>query len=323
MAYSFPFLYMRIIITIAFCLFTMKTFCQLDNGVYQGLERMTGYDRPRKWYHLNTAYVRNDTMFLYKRPIVIHRKDTVYSASDGGFYYYFGRINKLDTPLSVQLSKNNCDYCAVRFKMDTSTGFSYPIIDTVEYIIRKTSNGFSFNGVQYTLKRKKLEPFWEERFYPDKNAVYRINPKEQYKLISQSIETFLASDSLKINDDTIYICSSRYEINLVTGKDSILEPLDPSRLNVHYQDKQISFIDYVALKARMEKESKPFRFVQIGEIIDYKKAARINLTYRILVPDFIKGFSERQYQTLLEYNKSDDDYILREKPFIGFMLIEK
>ena len=56
-----------------------------------GIERMPGYDPPGKWFHLNTAYLRNDTL-LSKAPIMIHKKDTIHSASDGGFYYYFGTL---------------------------------------------------------------------------------------------------------------------------------------------------------------------------------------------------------------------------------------
>lgn len=39
---------------------------------------------------LDNAYIRNDSVFLYKQPIHIRKKDTVYSASDGAFYYYLG-----------------------------------------------------------------------------------------------------------------------------------------------------------------------------------------------------------------------------------------
>jgi hypothetical protein len=314
---------MKMIITITFLILATKSHCQLGNGTYQGLERMAGYDPPRKWFHLNTAYVRNDTLFLYKAPIIIHKKDTIHSASDGGFYYYLGTLYQQDTTISVRLAKTNCDYCARKIRVDTATGFRYPIIDTTEYKIRKTAHGFSMNGVQYTLEKKELDSFPEELFYPDPNDIYRINPAGQYKLISQAITTFLDSDSLKVTGDTLYICSDRYEINLVTGKDSILESLDPSRLNIHYREKKIACIDYAALKARMANQHTPFRFFQIGEIIDYKQAARITLAYKILVPASVRQFSERQYRTLLEYNKSGDDYILREGPFIGFELIEK
>lgn len=314
---------MKTIITLTLLFLATKAHCQLNNGVYQGLERMAGYDPPRKWFHLNTAYVRHDTLFLYKEPIMIRKKDTIHSASDGGFYYYFGSLHLQDTTLSVRLAKTNCDYCARRFRVDTATGFQYPIIDTTEYKIRKTANGFSMNGIQYTLKNKNLDPFPEEMFYPSPNDIYRINPPGQYKLISQSIATFLSSDSLKLNGDTLYICTDRFERNLVTGKDSILESLDPSRLNIHYRDKQIVYIDHLSLKTRMAKARNPFRFFQIGEIIDYKQAARITLTYKILVPLSVRGFSQRQYNTLLEYNKSGDAYTLTEGPFIGFELIEK
>ena len=323
---------MKIIILIVFCFLTFNSYAQIDMGVYKGFERMCWtndkgkiecYDAPHKWYHSNTVYIRNDTMFLYKEPIMISKKDTIYSASDGAFYYFFGKIYKSDTTLFVKLIMNNCDYCRRRYKADTSTGFQYPIIDTVEYAIHKTKNGFSLNGVNYAFKKKELGEFPEQLFYFDENSIYRTNPKEQYKLISQSIKDFLKSDSLKLKSDTIIICIDRFEQNIFGGEETILETLNPAILHINYLDKKIIFLSYGILKEEMKIENKPYRFLQIGEIIDYKKAARITLTYKIIVPNTLKGFSERQYHSLIEYNKISDNYVLQEGPFIGFELIKK
>ena len=52
------------------------------------------YDSPRKWYHLNKILIDKDSIFLYKLPVMIDKRDTIYSASDGAFYYYFGVISE-------------------------------------------------------------------------------------------------------------------------------------------------------------------------------------------------------------------------------------
>ena len=320
------------ITTIILGLLNFHGFAQLENGVYKGLERMCWtndkgkvecFDAPHKWYHLNTVYIRNDTMFLYKEPIMIRKKDTTYSASDGAFYYYFGKVYKLDTTLIAKLTMNNCDYCGRRYETDTSTGFQYPIIDTVKYLVHKNKNGFSLNGVNYLFKKKELGNFPERLFYFDENSIYRTNPKEQYKLISQSVQDFLKSDSLKLKSDTIIICPDRFEQNIFNQTDTISESLNPTLFHINNLDKKIIFLSFKALKEKVRTENKPFHFIQIGEIIDYKNAARITLTYKIILPQTIKGFSERQYHSVIEYNKTNNNYVLQDEPFIGFELIEK
>ena len=66
------------------------------------------------------------------------------------------------------------------------------------------------------------------------------------------------------------------------------------------------------------------RYIEIGEIIDYWSAARISLTYRILIPKEIANFKERQYNSLLEYKKEGIKYKL-QKDYVqnGWELIEK
>lgn len=316
----------KILVSCLGCLFSLAASCQLDSGVYTGFERMKGYDPPRKWYHLNTVYIRHDSVFLYKEPVYIHRKDTVHSASDGAFYYYFGKFEQADTTIQVVLAKNRCDYCIRMARVDSTTGYMYPVIDTIRMGASRTPGGFVLGGVSYTRKEYNLHAFpqdFEKLFYTDDNDVYRINPPGQYRLIRQSIGLFLQSDSLKLTEDTIYICSDRVEPSLNTGRDTLLEVLDPASLDVHYPGKKIVYVSYADLKARQVFATHVCRFVQIGEIIDYKKAARIRLTYRLFPPPHAKGFSERQFETLLEFTKTGDGYQLEEAFGVGFELIEQ
>lgn len=313
---------MKTILVILSLFITLHASCQLDNGVYQGLESMKGYGDGR-WYHLNTVYVRNDSVFLYKEPIHIRKKDTVYSASDGAFYYYFGKVRRADSVLYVWLARNNCDYCARKVRVDTVTGFYHPVIDTVEYRVRSIAEGFVLNGVPYKLKSRKLDSFPERLFYFDENSIYRMDPPGQYKLMAQGIRDFLRSDSLRPGSDTLYVCTDRIINSEPTSRDSIIEKLDPALLDIHYKDKIITYLSSAALQKKVAAENLPCRCIRIGEIIDYKKAARIELTYKIILPGHLKGFSERQYHAAIEYNKQGDGYILAEEPYMGFELIEK
>src|SRR5437868_2652618 len=95
-----------------------STFAQdskLD-GVYVGLEPMCWtlkngtkecYSDPakpkRKWYHLTFLKIQGDTIFADQSPITIYKKDTLYSSSDGAFYYYHGHINQSDTTATIKL----------------------------------------------------------------------------------------------------------------------------------------------------------------------------------------------------------------------------
>lgn len=106
------------------CLVAKTVHCQsLKRGCYAGLQEMcqtegkrkscyTDPSNPReKWYHLTHIRVDGDSAFVAQDPIGIYKKDTMFSASDGGFYYYKGKVNVNNGQVIFDLRMITCDYC--------------------------------------------------------------------------------------------------------------------------------------------------------------------------------------------------------------------
>lgn len=286
--------------------------------VYRGLERMCWtnsrgkvecYDEPRKWYHENTILIENDSIFIYKTPLRIVKGKKKYSASDGAFYYYYGIIKNIDTSRIAYLTSYNCDYCARQVRFDTVAGYQYPVpvLDTLT--IKLTDNKIEIGKNKYNKLKLEEDDFFpsKSQFYFDSNSIYRVNPKGQYKLISQGIKNFLQTKDLKLDKDTLRICVDRFddyeETNLIETLDQMLIVIDSSNL-------VLKFYTNRQLKELQDNLTSTIRVIKINHIIEYWKAARISLTYKIILPNNIHNFSERQYNNLFEYNKIEQRYEL-------------
>ena len=124
---------MRKFVTIILTLFTLSvTYGQTNlNGIYKGQEEMCVTDslgkrdcfsdpkRPEwKWYHLNYLRINGDSVFLGQSPISKFKQHTLYSASDGGFYYYSGTIKTLsNSTIFIDLTEHHCDYCGTQVRI--------------------------------------------------------------------------------------------------------------------------------------------------------------------------------------------------------------
>jgi hypothetical protein len=64
-----------------------------------------------KWYHENVLLFRDDSVFLQQSPITILKGRKSYSASDGGFYSYVGKVTCLNNTFEIKLTELSCDYC--------------------------------------------------------------------------------------------------------------------------------------------------------------------------------------------------------------------
>lgn len=70
--------------------------------------------RPKwKWYHYTVIKFSKDSVFVEQTPVMILKKDTLFSSSDGGFYFYTGSFSKKGTILLIDLVETYCDYCGV------------------------------------------------------------------------------------------------------------------------------------------------------------------------------------------------------------------
>jgi hypothetical protein len=303
------------ILTILLFTFSITSYGQT---FYKGLERMCStnnkgkvecYDAPRKWYHENTILIENDSIFIYKTPLHIVKGRKLYSASDGAFYYYYGIIKQIDTTKFAYLTRYNCDYCAVEMKIDTTTGYSYPkpVYDTLKIIFG--NENVILDKVIYTqikLDSRTLFPA-KSNFYLDSNSISRRNPKRQYKLISQGIKNFIQTKELRLDNDTLRICLDRYEDY---EEKKLIERLNPDLINIDTPNIVMQFYTNQQLEYLIKNRNKPIRVIKIKDIIDYWKAGRISLEYKILLPKSIHNFSEREYNNLFEYNKVNQEYEL-------------
>jgi hypothetical protein len=94
-------------------------------GAYLGLESMgpshrdvTPDDITDRWYHENRLTIRGDSVFLERVPVVVDKDgEKGYSASDGGFYSYQGRIRQYPDSLVAHLRLVNSDYVLARYRL--------------------------------------------------------------------------------------------------------------------------------------------------------------------------------------------------------------
>lgn len=87
------------------------------NGSYVGLQDSKYVSREKhkifKWFHLTRLTIKNDSVWVEQDPVYIHKRDTIWSASDGAFYYFEGTIKTNGKQITMDLNMTNCDYCGI------------------------------------------------------------------------------------------------------------------------------------------------------------------------------------------------------------------
>src|ERR1039458_2603915 len=84
---------------------------RLPDGEFVGLETLKGMGEPHaRWFHENTLVVRGTEVILDMNPVVFHNGKKEYSASDGGFLAYRGRLIYKNGQLLVSLRIFESDY---------------------------------------------------------------------------------------------------------------------------------------------------------------------------------------------------------------------
>ncbi|WP_345117776.1 hypothetical protein [Hymenobacter algoricola] len=130
---------------------------------------ITPDDTTDRWYHENRLLIRGDSAFLEKMPVVIKDGEKGYSASDGGFYTYKGRINAYPDSLVTRFRLVNHDYMLTRFRYlrppgkDSTLSLGEMVargiaeVDSsrfkVSYQLTTSPGGLSMDGVTYELKK--------------------------------------------------------------------------------------------------------------------------------------------------------------------------
>jgi len=121
------------------------------NEVYVGVEykhTITDPSHPRKvfkLFYLSYLKIKDDSVFLDQSPIFVHKKDTTYSASTGGFFYYNGTMINTDKTILFNLKELFCDYCARPIEIEPD-GSKQPIQRYKQLKGLKTKDGFLING---------------------------------------------------------------------------------------------------------------------------------------------------------------------------------
>lgn len=100
----------KLILAIFTTIFLTPAFGQVKpQGTYIGIEPIKGCTE--KWYHLTAITFKGDSVFVEQSPIVLRKRDTLFSASDGGFYSYAGTIQQYKGRTVASLTLVSCDYC--------------------------------------------------------------------------------------------------------------------------------------------------------------------------------------------------------------------
>ena len=92
--------------------------------LYLGFEKMEGYfdeSHPNyRWFRKTHIKFKNDSVFIDQSPIAISKSDTIYSASDGGFYYYKGIKTEKGNQIKMTTKEISCDNCPAVIKKDNN-----------------------------------------------------------------------------------------------------------------------------------------------------------------------------------------------------------
>jgi hypothetical protein len=116
---------------------------KISDGKYLGLEDMSNiepYIPNRKWYRLTHVRITGDSVSVYQNPIYFRKRDTIWGSSDGGFYYFKGKVTITGNQIVLNLLQIKCDYCGV--KVDKN-GHVLPRYKTMTGQI--TEKGFKIN----------------------------------------------------------------------------------------------------------------------------------------------------------------------------------
>jgi hypothetical protein len=148
---------MKTLLTISACLIFNAMLAQPVTGKYTGLEEMwctinkqgkkTCYKDPEhpkhKWFRLSVISFEGDSVFLDQSPVAIYKTDTIYSASDGGFYYYKGTYKVVKDTLRLNFKLDHCDYCALPKNPKPGYGVK-------NMVATRKEKAFSINGYVFT-----------------------------------------------------------------------------------------------------------------------------------------------------------------------------
>lgn len=117
-------------------------------GIYIGWERggdLTPDVKGDAFYHLHELSIRGKDLVIKISPIFIEKGEMTYSASDGGFFTYKGKITRKGSKFQVKMQITDSDYSGV-----PSGG--WPKLDVPLKVTSEVQ--LSLNGISYTLRER-------------------------------------------------------------------------------------------------------------------------------------------------------------------------
>jgi hypothetical protein len=91
----------------------------------ESMESITPEDKNIKWFHENHLVIKNGLVSLSKSPICIKNGQKWYSASDGGFYIYSGKLKKERKEYYIEIKLKQADYVARRIRFNPEKAKKY------------------------------------------------------------------------------------------------------------------------------------------------------------------------------------------------------
>ncbi|MCU4175062.1 hypothetical protein [Carboxylicivirga sp. N1Y90] len=112
------------LIVIAGLIMASCSYTTIKQDYWIGFENICKINNECVLIHKNHLLIKGDSAFLYKEPFFVTEIDTIRSASDGGFYYYRGKItrNEYKTLTTLNFTLIDCDYCIRETIIDSITG---------------------------------------------------------------------------------------------------------------------------------------------------------------------------------------------------------
>jgi hypothetical protein len=125
------------------------------NGVYTGWEplpEMRGEDKS-KWFRLHRLTVKGKDVELFGAPVAIKGDELLYSASEGGFLVYKGKLYEQDGKVRIKFTAVTEDDEGEELE---TYGGTLAKEDLAILVIDRVS--FKMGGIVYTLQDRAPEP---------------------------------------------------------------------------------------------------------------------------------------------------------------------
>lgn len=189
----------------------------IPNGLYIGDEFMPEYSKAthEKWYNSNTLKITGSQAHLNTSPYSIDKNgEKLWSASDGGFLYYSGTVEKKNGDVSLEMELYRSDYAGEVYEVDKEKAKKYPGYEKMPFkeqkekgiMIKKKvtlggkislqKNGFIFKGVRYKLHTP---------YYCDEQAVLLGSDKMQERDGKKYISKYLRVKAKNGKENTYLI----------------------------------------------------------------------------------------------------------------------